>query len=108
VNQGAALFRIEREPYEIALRQAEAELANARAADSQAGREWRRTSGLFEQNAVSERERDRALSEHELAQARLKLAEARVAEARLNLGYTTVVAPIAGPTGLESLIPRAA
>ena len=102
VNQGAALFRIEREPYEIAWQQAEAELANARAADNQAGREWRRTSALFEQNAVSERERDRALSEHELAQARLKLAEARVAEAQLNLGYTTVVAPIAGPTGLES------
>jgi membrane fusion protein, multidrug efflux system len=103
VEQGAALFRVEREPYEIALLQAEAELANARAAANQAGREWRRISSLFEQDAVSERERDRASSEHELAQARLQLAEARTAEARLNLGYTTVIAPIAGPTGLESL-----
>jgi membrane fusion protein, multidrug efflux system len=103
VEQGAALFRIEREPYEIALHQAEAELANARAADNQASREWRRIAALFEQNAVSERERDRALSEHELSQARLKLSEARVAAARLNLSYTTVLAPIAGPTGMESL-----
>jgi membrane fusion protein, multidrug efflux system len=103
VEQGAPLFRIEREPYEIALHQAEAELANTRAADNHASREWRRISALFDQNAVSERERDRALSEHELAQARLKLSEARVAEARLNLGYTTVLAPIAGPTGMESL-----
>jgi membrane fusion protein, multidrug efflux system len=103
VEQGTALFRIEREPYEIALHQAEAELANTRAAENQARREWRRISALFDQNAVSERERDRALSEQELAQARLKLSEARVAEARLNLSYTTVLAPIAGPTGMESL-----
>lgn len=103
VEKGAALFRIEREPYEIALHQAEAELANARAADNQASREWRRISTLFEQNAVSERERDRALSEHELAQALLKLSDARLAAARLNLSYTTVLAPISGPTGMESL-----
>ncbi|MCC5808284.1 MAG: efflux RND transporter periplasmic adaptor subunit [Opitutales bacterium] len=103
VEKGAPLFRIEREPYEIALRAAEADLANARAAAGQAAREWRRISGLHEQNAVSDRERDRAQAEDELAQARLALAEARVEEARLNLDYTVVKAPAAGPTGLESL-----
>jgi membrane fusion protein, multidrug efflux system len=103
VERGEPLFRIERDPYAIALQQAEAELANAEATGNQAEREWRRISSLFEQDAVSERERDRALSERELAQARLRSAEARVAEARLNLDYTTVVAPIAGPTGMESL-----
>ncbi len=103
VERGADLFRIEREPYEIALRAAEADLANARAAAGQAAREWRRISGLHEQNAVSDRERDRAQAEDELAQARVALAEAQVEEARLNLGYTLVKAPVAGPTGLESL-----
>jgi membrane fusion protein, multidrug efflux system len=103
VERGEALFRIERDPYAIALQQAEADLAHAQATGNQAEREWRRISRLFEQDAVSERERDRALSDRELAQARLRLAEARVAEAGLNLDYTTVVAPIAGPTGMESL-----
>lgn len=103
VDQGTPLFRIDPRPYEIALQQAEAERANARAARNQAEREWRRINGLFEQKAVSEREHDRALSERELAAARMLAAEARVAEARLQLEYTTVVAPIPGPTGLESL-----
>lgn len=103
VEKGTPLFRIEQEPYSIALQQAEASLANAQANANQAEREWNRVSSLFDRNAVSERERDRALSTHELAQAQLKLAQAGIAEAQLNLDYTTVVAPVSGPTGLESL-----
>lgn len=103
VESGTPLFRIEQEPYEIALLQSDANFANAQANANQAEREWNRVSGLFDRNAVSERERDRALSTHELAQAQLKLAEASRSEAQLNLDYTTVVAPVSGPTGLESL-----
>lgn len=102
VDEGDALFRIDREPSEIALKRAEAERANARAELNQANREWRRISTLFEQNAVSERERDSALSARELAEARLALTEAGVANAELNLSYAEVQAPLAGLTGLES------
>ena len=103
VEAGAALFRIDPAPYRIALERARAELANAQAALNQAEREWRRVSGLFEQAAISARERDLALSDKELAAARLAQAEAGVAQAELELGYTTVRAPVAGTTGLEQL-----
>ncbi|MBK1646149.1 efflux transporter periplasmic adaptor subunit [Thiocapsa imhoffii] len=103
VADGAPLFRIDPEPYQIALRMAEAELANVQAGLNQAEREWTRVSDLYQRNAVSGRERDQALSELELSRARLDLAKAAVADAERNLRYTTVVAPLAGTTDLESL-----
>ena len=105
VEAGAPLFRIDQAPFRIALERARAERANAQAARNQAEREWRRVAGLFEQAAVSERERDLALSNKELASARLAQAEAGVAQAELELGYTTVRAPVSGATGLEQVTP---
>ncbi|MFN3880937.1 MAG: efflux RND transporter periplasmic adaptor subunit [Nitrincola lacisaponensis] len=103
VEQGTPLFRIDPEVYQIELQRAAAERANARAELNQANREWQRISTLYEQNAVSQRDRDNALSARELAEARLALAEAGVAAAELNLSYTQVEAPLSGITGLESL-----
>jgi membrane fusion protein (multidrug efflux system) len=103
VEEGAPLFRIEEAPFRIALQRAEAEQANSRAVLNQAQREWRRVAGLFDQGAVSARERDRALAEREAAEARIALAEAGVAQARLELDYTTARAPVDGVTGLESV-----
>ncbi len=102
VDEGEPLFHIDREPYEIELQRAQAERANAQAELNQARREWQRISTLYNQNAVSERERDTALSARELAEARLALTETGVANAELNLDYTQVRAPLAGMTGLES------
>ncbi len=103
VDVGDVLFLLDAKPYEIALQQAEAEQANAKARLRQAQREWHRVSGLFKQKAVSERERDEAQSQFELAEAGLAITEAGVASARLNLDWTRVSAPIAGGTGMEIL-----
>ncbi|MDN3515984.1 efflux RND transporter periplasmic adaptor subunit [Aquisalimonas lutea] len=102
VEQGEAMFRIDSEPFEVAVRAAEAELATVQADLAQARREWERTSRLYERNAVSERERDQARSALELARAQVAVAEARVEQAQLDLDYTEVKAPVSGVTSLEA------
>lgn len=103
VERDQPLFRIDPEPFQIVLQRARAEQANARAAFNQADREWTRLSRLFEREAVSQREYDRALAEHELGQARLAQADAAVRHAELNLQWTSVASPVSGVTGLEIL-----
>lgn len=101
VEEGQRLFRIDSDVYEAAVEQAEAEAERARASLRQARRDWERIQRLYEQDAVSTRERDEALSALELAEAEVSLAEARVRSARIELDYTDVVAPVSGITSLE-------
>ncbi|MEX0729364.1 MAG: efflux RND transporter periplasmic adaptor subunit [Aquisalimonadaceae bacterium] len=101
VETGDVLFRIDPRRYEVQVQRAEAELARAEAEERQAEREWNRVSELFEDDAISERERDEVRSMLELARAGLALAEADVAEARIDLDYTAVEASVSGIAGLE-------
>lgn len=99
VKEGEVLYRIDPNRYRAAHQRAEAELERARAELRQAEREWKRTSYMFEKNAVSERERDRALSALESGRANVAAAKAAVESARIDLDYTDVKAPIGGRTG---------
>ncbi|TWI75358.1 membrane fusion protein (multidrug efflux system) [Desulfobotulus alkaliphilus] len=103
VREGDVLFQIDPERYDIALRRAEADLANAEASHADARREWQRSITLYEADAVSERTRDQARTALDLAVARLDLAKTAVEEARRNLRYTEVRAPLCGITGMETL-----
>jgi len=96
VKSGQTLFVIDPKPYEAQVASAEAELARAQAQQSQALREAARLKPLVEKKAVGQKEYDDAVSTSELAAAAVKAAEANLRTARLNLGYTRVVAPISG------------
>jgi membrane fusion protein (multidrug efflux system) len=96
VRSGQTLFLIDPKPFEAQLASAQAELARAQALLAQAQREAARLKPLAERKAIGRKEYDDAVSTSELAAASVKTAEAKLTEARLNLGYTRVVAPISG------------
>ncbi len=99
VGAGAPLFRIDPAPYEIALAQARAQLAQERARGEQANREATRLKSLAAERAISQKEYDDATSTSKLSVATQQAAEANVKQAELNLSYTLVTAPVSGVTG---------
>ena len=98
VVAGQSLFTIDAAPYRAALAKADADLVSAQASFDQAKRNAVRLKPLYEAKAVSQREYDDATSGEQVAGANVKAAQAAVTEARLNLSYTRVEAPISGIT----------
>jgi RND family efflux transporter MFP subunit len=96
VEAGAPLFQIDPEPYRIALEEAEAGLALARAEASQARDEAARTGQLAKKNMVAQQQHDRTRTQAAVARARVKQWEARTLRARHDLERTLVTAPYAG------------
>lgn len=99
VSAGARLFKIDPAPFEIALAQARAQLAQEQARNDQARRDAARLKPLAEQKAVSRKEYDDANSSLKLSDATLQAAQANVRQAELNLSYTDVTAPVSGISG---------
>jgi membrane fusion protein (multidrug efflux system) len=99
VKAGQPMFLIDPVPYEIALAQARAQLAQQQALIDQAKREQLRLKGLLESQSISQREYDNAVSDEAVARAGLQQAQANLREAELNLSYTTVTAPVSGISG---------
>lgn len=98
VRAGQSLFTIDSAQYEAAASRTEADVTAAEARLANAGRNAKRLKPLYEAKAVSQKDFDDAVSGEEIATADVKAARARLAEARLNLGYTKVEAPVSGVT----------
>jgi len=99
VREGSPLFQIDPIPYQIALAQANAQIAQERARQEQTGREAVRLKALAEEKAISQKEFDDAISAQKMSNATLQAAEANLRQAELNLSYTLVTAPVSGIAG---------
>jgi membrane fusion protein (multidrug efflux system) len=99
VKAGQSLYSIDPAPFQAALARAEADVAGAQARRDQAARNAARFKPLYAEKAVSQKEYDDAVSAEAIAEADLKAARARLQEARLNLEYTRVEAPVSGVAG---------
>ena len=96
VKEGQSLYTIDPAPFEAAAARAEADVVAAQARYEQAKRNAARLTPLYAEKAVSQKEHDDAVSGEEIGAADLKAARARLTEARLNLSYTKVEAPVSG------------
>lgn len=102
VKAGTVLFQIDPGTYQTQLASAEANAGVNEAKLNQAKRELARLTPLAADKAISQKEFDDAKSLAESAEAAYKQSRAQVNEAKLNLGYTKVIAPIDGITSIAS------
>jgi len=96
VKEGQSLYTIDPAPFEAVAARAEADVVAAQARYEQAKRNAARMKPLYAEKAVSQKENDDAVSAEQITAADLKSAKARLVEAKLNLSYTKVEAPVSG------------
>ncbi|MCQ4347140.1 MdtA/MuxA family multidrug efflux RND transporter periplasmic adaptor subunit [Pseudomonas stutzeri] len=103
VEAGQVLARIDPRPYRAALDRAEGDLAERRAELKNAELDLARYAGLFAEDSIARQTLDSQRAKVEQLRGSLKSLEATVADARLNLEFTAVRAPIAGRLGLRQV-----
>jgi len=96
VKKGDPLFTIDPRPYAAEVAHAEAALAAAQVRASHAQTEKVRAQRLLDDNAISRREFDERINAASETTADVRGAQAALELARLNLGYTRIVAPVSG------------
>ncbi|MFC4235080.1 efflux RND transporter periplasmic adaptor subunit [Thalassospira xianhensis] len=96
VEAGQQLYMIDQAVYMAELDAAQAELAKQRATLDQTTKTRTRYESLVKTQAVSEQTFDDAISAEAQAKAAVAAARAQVDQARINVEYTTVTAPISG------------
>jgi membrane fusion protein (multidrug efflux system) len=99
VRKGQSLYKIDPEPFRVAIDQAKANLATAQAALEKTDNDVARYRPLFAQQAVSKQELDNALSAQQAARAQVDAYKAAVAQAQLDLAYTNITSPVDGIIG---------
>jgi membrane fusion protein, multidrug efflux system len=107
VKQGQRLYKIDPAPYIAALNNAKASLAKAQANVASQNALTGRYKVLVAANAVSKQDYDNAVAAQGQAVADVAAGKAAVDTAQINLGYTDVVSPISGRTGLSQVTPGA-
>jgi membrane fusion protein (multidrug efflux system) len=107
VEQGEVLYLIDPAPLQAELHAQEAALTRAQADAANAAAIAKRYRELAKKQLISTQDLDNALATERSTAAAVKQAQADVESARLDLGYATVTAPIAGRAG-RSLVTEGA
>lgn len=99
VQKGSVLFVIDPRPYEAALAQAQGNLAKDKANAANAKAQATRWESLYKEGVVSREQHDQIVTQAQALQETVTVDEASVQNAKVNLAYCTIKAPIDGRTG---------
>jgi membrane fusion protein, multidrug efflux system len=102
VKIGDLLFRIEPDTYKAAVDQQAANVAKAKATEVNADLQLKRSQELVKSQNVPQSTVDQNLATEQSAQADILQAQALLEQAKINLGYTEIYAPIDGRIGIAN------
>ncbi|MEN2414638.1 efflux RND transporter periplasmic adaptor subunit [Flavobacterium mesophilum] len=103
VTKGQLLYTIDPLPYKAKLNQAEGSAAESQALLSKTKSDLDMITPLAKMNAVSQRELVSAKSAYTASIAQIKASDAAVQNAKIELGYCRIVAPISGLIGISKV-----
>jgi len=102
VKTGDLLFRIERDTYQAAVDQQQANLARAKATQTNARLQLQRGQELVRGNNIPQSTVDQRAADEQAAAADVLQAQALLEQAVINLRYTEIRSPIDGRIGLAN------
>ena len=100
VKKGDVLFEIDDRPFVAALAEAQQQLEQGKALQLASQAEADRNTELFNKKVISDKEYTNKVQNNESNRAKVKALEANLEQARLNLEYCKVVAPVEGIAGI--------
>jgi multidrug efflux system membrane fusion protein len=105
VNKGDFLAQIDPRPYQVALAQAEGQLAKDQAALKNAETDLGRYRTLVAQNSIARQTLDTQVATVAQMRGTVQADQAQVDAQKLNLTYCRIVAPVGGRVGLRLVDP---
>ncbi len=105
VKAGQLLAQIDDQDYAAAYNQVVADQSSVQADLVQAAQDYDRINKLYQEQAVSKSDFDKAVARYRNLQARLKADQFKSDEAKLNLSYTQITAPEDGAIAKKSVEP---
>ncbi|MBF0553337.1 MAG: MdtA/MuxA family multidrug efflux RND transporter periplasmic adaptor subunit [Nitrospirae bacterium] len=105
VNKGDIIAIIDPRPFEIQLAQADGQLAKDTALLDNARLDAQRYSTLFKQDSISKQQLDTQESLVRQYEASIKADKSQVENAKLQIAYSKITAPVSGRAGLRQIDP---